>query len=120
MVGFPNNHGVFLLKMISTWEVLGVPPFEETPISTVPPPKSLLMSKGGMEMKLHTMVDDAKLILVLYPQIPRDPNERQNILLLARFPRTLSRAFLAVFLGGDSFFCHVTKSDVALLFSRKL
>ena len=25
MVGFPNNHGVFLLKMISTWDVLGVP-----------------------------------------------------------------------------------------------
>ena len=33
MVGFPNNHGVFLLKMISTWGGdRGVPPFKETPI----------------------------------------------------------------------------------------
>ena len=35
MVGFPNNHGVFLLKMISTWGGdWGVPPFKETPIYT--------------------------------------------------------------------------------------
>ena len=33
MVGFPNKPiGFSLLKMISTWGVLGVPPFKETPI----------------------------------------------------------------------------------------
>ena len=32
MVGFPNNHGVFLLKMIILWCEMGVPPFKETPI----------------------------------------------------------------------------------------
>ena len=32
MVGFPNNHGVFLLKLIIFGVVLGVPPFKETPI----------------------------------------------------------------------------------------
>ena len=35
MVSFPNNHEVFLLKMISTWGVKwgGNPPFKETAIS---------------------------------------------------------------------------------------
>ena len=32
MVGFPNNHGVFLLKMIILGCELGVPAFEETPV----------------------------------------------------------------------------------------
>ena len=32
MVGFPNNHGVFLLKMIILGCEMGVPPFKETPI----------------------------------------------------------------------------------------
>ena len=32
MVGFPNNHGVFLLKMIILGREMGVPPFKETPI----------------------------------------------------------------------------------------
>ena len=31
MVGFPNNHGVFLLKMISTWGVLGYHYFRKHP-----------------------------------------------------------------------------------------
>ena len=34
MVGFPNNHGFSLLKMISTWGCLGgTTIFQETPIS---------------------------------------------------------------------------------------
>ena len=33
MVGFPNNHDHFLLKMIILGWRLGVPPFKETPIS---------------------------------------------------------------------------------------
>ena len=33
----PNNHSVFLLKMIILGWRLGVPPFKETPISGVPP-----------------------------------------------------------------------------------
>ena len=35
MVGFPNNHGVFLLKMIILGCEMGVPPFKETPINYV-------------------------------------------------------------------------------------
>ena len=31
MVGFPNNHGVFLLKMIILGCEMGVAPFKETP-----------------------------------------------------------------------------------------
>ena len=31
MVGFPHNHGVFLLKMIILGCEMGVPPFKETP-----------------------------------------------------------------------------------------
>ena len=30
MMGFPNSPWVFLLKMISTWGVLKLPPFKET------------------------------------------------------------------------------------------
>ena len=32
MMGFPNNHGVFLLQMIILGCEMGVPPFKETPI----------------------------------------------------------------------------------------
>ena len=32
MVGFPNNYGVFLQKMIILGCEMGVPPFKETPI----------------------------------------------------------------------------------------
>jgi len=32
MVGFPNNHGVFLLKMIILGCEMGVPPCQQTPI----------------------------------------------------------------------------------------
>ena len=47
MVGFPNNHGVFLLKIIMTWGVKWgeTPPFKETPIylltGTDPPRQAL-------------------------------------------------------------------------------
>ena len=44
MVGFPDNHGIFLLKMIIKRCEMGVPRFTETPKW---PPKWKLRSKKG-------------------------------------------------------------------------
>ena len=52
----PNNHGVFLLKMIILGWRLGVPPFKETPISTrhtnihVRPAKELKRTKPTVNL----------------------------------------------------------------------
>ena len=71
---FPASHGKVYWRIIHfiKWPFL-------LNLSQKLPPK-LLMSKGRMDMELHTMVDDAKLILVLYPGSDRasDKKERQT------------------------------------------
>jgi len=46
MVGFPNNHGVFLLKMIILGCEMGVPPFKEIPKSWDKVPFPQLVDAG--------------------------------------------------------------------------
>ena len=96
---------------------LGVPLFSETSISTFPAfPLSLLMSKGRMEMILHTMVDNAKLILVLYPQIKGSQLKVKHPVGCQK-PGTLCRAFFCRFFGGDFCFwsCYQVRYGVIFL-----